>query len=226
MTRPIILILTLAASLLPLRSTSTAVLPDLDSPVSAEEIALLDSISRWLEGKPGSIVAHIESERAAFDAFRRWNPREVRRHAVIGLPWGEEIFETAQRHQLDSLLLAAVVEVESGFRPQATSPRGAIGLMQVLPTTAGVEDAGELLIPERNLESGASYLRALLDRFDGDLVLALAAYNAGPGAVARFRGVPPYRETQAYVEKVLSRYVEHHRGLWQSGKAPETLVFG
>jgi hypothetical protein len=114
--------------------------------------------------------------------------------------------ETARRHGLDPDLVLAVVAVESAFRPDAVSSKGARGLMQLMPKTAaelGVKDA---LDPAENLDGGSRYLLFLLTLYDGDLEKALAAYNAGMGAVSRHRGVPPYRETQAYVKKVLEHY--------------------
>jgi hypothetical protein len=114
----------------------------------------------------------------------------------------------ARRHGLDPGLVMAVVSVESGFRPEAVSPKGARGLMQLMPRTAeslGVVDAFD---PAQNLDGGARHLGQLLTLYGGDLVKALAAYNAGEGAVERHGGVPPYRETRAYVKKVLERYRE------------------
>jgi soluble lytic murein transglycosylase-like protein len=113
--------------------------------------------------------------------------------------------EAARRHGLDPDLVQAVVAVESGFRPDALSPKGAQGLMQLMPRTArslGVKDAFD---PADNLDGGTRYLRALVTRYGGDVKHALAAYNAGEGAVARHGGVPPYPETLAYVRKVLQR---------------------
>lgn len=112
----------------------------------------------------------------------------------------------ARRHGLDPALVLAVVQVESGFRTEAVSPKGARGLMQLMPATAaglGVTDAFDA---HQNLDGGARHLAGLLARYDGDLRKALAAYNAGEGAVARHRGVPPYSETRAYVRSVLGRY--------------------
>jgi len=114
--------------------------------------------------------------------------------------------DVARRHGLDPALVLAVASVESGFQPKAVSPKGALGLMQLMPATAtslGVEDAFD---PEVNLEGGSRYLAELLTLYGGDLRRALAAYNAGPGAVKRHGGIPPYRETRAYVKKVLERY--------------------
>jgi len=112
----------------------------------------------------------------------------------------------ARRHDLDPGLVLALVQVESAFRPRAVSPKGALGLTQLMPATArelGVKDAFD---PEQNLDGGVRYLRQLLTRYGGDVARALAAYNAGPGAVDRHQGVPPYRETLQYVRRVLERY--------------------
>ena len=118
-------------------------------------------------------------------------------------PFAEPIYASARRHGLNPTLVAAVVRTESSFDPRAVSRKGARGLMQLMPATGrrlGVAPA-ELYEPEKNLEAGSRYLRQLLDRF-GELELALAAYNAGEGAVERHGGVPPYRETVEYVKKV------------------------
>ena len=117
----------------------------------------------------------------------------------------------ARRHQLDPDLLLAVAQAESGFRPDAVSPRGARGLMQLMPGTArrlGHTDAFDL---EANADAGARYLKEQLDRLGGNVALALAAYNAGPGAVLRYRGIPPYQETRAFVSRVLARHASSAR---------------
>jgi soluble lytic murein transglycosylase-like protein len=117
----------------------------------------------------------------------------------------EALTEAALRHQLDPNLLLAVAETESGFRPDAVSPRGARGLMQLMPGTAGRFGLTEPFDLEANADAGARYLKEQLDRFGGDVALALAAYNAGPGAVLRYRGIPPYQETRAFVSRVLAK---------------------
>ena len=111
----------------------------------------------------------------------------------------------APKYRLDPELVLAAVEAESNFNPQAKSPKKAQGLMQLIPETAARFGLRDVWDPEQNLRGGMAYLRWLLDRFDGDVPLALAGYNAGEGAVERHGGVPPYRETQAYVERILRR---------------------
>ena len=107
---------------------------------------------------------------------------------------------------LDPDLIRAIIQVESGGRPLAVSPKGAVGLMQLMPETARelrVEDPTD---PVSNIRGGARYLKRMLERFGGDLLLALAAYNAGPGAVDRYKGLPPYPETRDYVRRVLESW--------------------
>ena len=112
----------------------------------------------------------------------------------------------ARRHGLDPELVLAVANVESGLKPGAVSPKGASGLMQLMPPTAREMGVTDIFDPVQNLDGGTRYLREMLARYDGDLKRALAAYNAGPGAVDKYKGVPPYRETLAYVRRVLERY--------------------
>ncbi len=116
------------------------------------------------------------------------------------------VSRAAQSVRLDPALALAVTKVESGFDVRAVSAAGAVGLMQLMPATAqalGVENPYD---PVQNVRGGATYLRELLDRFGGDLPSALAAYNAGPSAVERYGGAPPFPETQSYVARVLEAY--------------------
>jgi soluble lytic murein transglycosylase-like protein len=118
----------------------------------------------------------------------------------------EHVRSAAQRYSLSEELLHAVMAVESGFRPTAVSEKGAIGLMQLMPGTARDMYVRDVWSPEENIEGGARYLRILANRYDGDLVKTLAAYNAGPEAVDRAGGIPRFPETQEYVRKVLDIY--------------------
>ena len=118
-------------------------------------------------------------------------------------PFGAEIDAAAARHGIDPALLRGLVRQESGFDPRAHSAAGAMGLTQLMPGTASSLGVTDPYDPAQSLDGGARYLRQMLDRFGGDPAKALAAYNAGPGAVARFGGVPPYAETQHYVQNIL-----------------------
>ena len=118
------------------------------------------------------------------------------------VPYGAEITAAAKKYGIDPALLAGLVKQESGFNPSAGSPAGARGLTQLMPATAAGLGVSNVLDPAQNLDGGAKYLRQQLDAFGGDVTRALAAYNAGPGAVQRYGGVPPYAETQNYVRAV------------------------
>jgi len=118
----------------------------------------------------------------------------------------------AREHKLDQALLHAVIAVESGYDPQVVSQAGAAGLMQLMPATARRYGVTDPLDPLQNVHGGARYLRDLMQRFDGDLSLVLAAYNAGEGAVARHGNrIPPYGETRRYVSRVLDLYQRNRR---------------
>jgi len=112
----------------------------------------------------------------------------------------------AAEHSIDSALIRAVIRAESNFNHRAVSRKGAQGLMQLMPATIWRLSVGDAFDPHENIGAGVRYLRQLLDQFQGDLTLTLAAYNAGENAVLRYRGVPPYQETREYVKKVLSLY--------------------
>ncbi len=116
------------------------------------------------------------------------------------------IASVALQYKLDPDFITSVVRAESGFNPAAVSPKGARGLMQLMPGTAAMLGINNVFDPKANLQGGTRYLRQLLDQYDGDSVKALAAYNAGPQRVQHYGGTPPFRETQAYIAKILNDY--------------------
>jgi hypothetical protein len=118
-------------------------------------------------------------------------------------PYGEIISAVSEAHGVDPLLVRALIQVESNYKPSARSRKGAMGLMQLMPSTARTYNVRNPFDPRSNIEAGIKHLKSLIDRF-GKNELALAAYNAGEGAVAKFKGIPPYRETRNYVSRILA----------------------
>ncbi len=139
-------------------------------------------------------------------------------------PMDRMVQEAAERHKVDPALVKAVISTESGWNPRAVSRKGAVGLMQLIPETAERYGVGNLFDPAQNVEGGTTYLKWLLDRYNGDLPKTLAAYNAGEHAVDLYRGVPLYPETQRYVQKVTHAYFQPGSGRsstpWSPPKAP------
>lgn len=157
-----------------------------------------NSVVRGRSGRTGSVVRAPDPERVRrYDAFIR---------------------EGALLYRLPEAFVRAVMRVESNFYPDAVSNRGAMGLMQLMPGTAtsmGVLDAFD---PRQNVLGGARFLRVLANSFGGDLVRTIAAYNAGPGAVQRYNGIPPYAETRRYVQRVLTHYYEYREAELKNAK--------
>ena len=131
-------------------------------------------------------------------------PTAVTAHPATDLP--SLIQRAGATHHIDADLLASVIHAESGGRIRAVSRTGARGLMQLMPATATALGVADAFAPEQNIAGGTAYLDQLLTRYHDDLVLAVAAYNAGPGAVARYHGVPPFPETRAYVARVVREF--------------------
>jgi soluble lytic murein transglycosylase-like protein len=136
-------------------------------------------------------------------------------------PYVREIKDAAERYGVPIKLVSAVIRAESGFNARAVSPKGARGLMQLMPTTAATLGVRNSFDPRENIDGGVRHLRALIDRFPNRLPLALAAYNAGEKAVVQYNGIPPYPETQDYVTKVLYFY----GGLVEGGSTPPTRIY-
>ena len=116
------------------------------------------------------------------------------------------VANASSRHQIDPDFINSVIHAESGFNPRAVSPKGAQGLMQLMPQTASKLGVVNAFDPAANVEGGTAYLRELLEKYNYDMIKALAAYNAGPQRVAQYHGVPPYRETQAYVARIVREF--------------------
>jgi soluble lytic murein transglycosylase-like protein len=142
----------------------------------------MPDISSWKSARYGGFGATGGARRKAFDAIIR---------------------DAARRHHVDVALVKAVIRAESDFVPRAISPKGALGLMQLMPATARRHNVWRVFEPQQNVEGGVTHLRYLLDRYGGNLRLALAAYNAGEKAVDAHGGVPPYPETLDYLARVL-----------------------
>ena len=159
--------------------------------------------------------------------FELWSgarERGAESEVVRKFPFGRAIARAAERHRVDPLLLAAIVETESAFAPDAVSPEGAIGLMQLIPETGELYGKTDLFDTYVNLEVGSQFIGALLDRYHGDLALALAAYNCGPATVTRYGAVPPFPETRDFVKSVLALYVEHRQSVWKRTKESTDLL--
>ncbi|HEY7214224.1 MAG TPA: lytic transglycosylase domain-containing protein [Thermoanaerobaculia bacterium] len=157
--------------------------------------------SRRDAGAPRTPVDSLEAIHRATDLLIEVNTA----FGVPRSPYGQLIYDVALRHSINPHLVAAMIHVESAFNPRAVSRKGACGLMQLLPDTArrfGLRKKKDLFDPKKNLQAGVRYLQWLTERFGGDVEKILAAYNAGEGAVERFGGIPPYRETQEYVERI------------------------
>lgn len=167
-----------------------------------------------VKGKNGAVT--FTSRKPASGKFSLFKPRpqaQFSTYRARSAPWRRgklfksrydgAIARAAKRYGVDPHLVRAVIHAESAFNPAARSHKGAIGLMQLMPNTANMLGVNPWE-PEQNITGGVKYLANLIDRYEGDLRRALAAYNAGPGAVDQFRGIPPYRETKNYVAKVLS----------------------
>jgi soluble lytic murein transglycosylase-like protein len=206
---------------LPFNSTSDV--PDPHQLPPGDDAAELQDLARWMVSGssaverrfhvflPQDLVAASTPGPRQISLFQPGPDLEAQRRFLHGLPYGTAISLAAERHRVDGLFVAAIVAVESGFSPGAVSPRGALGLMQVRPCVGEAYGASDLFDPYANVDVGSRYIGGLLEEYDGDLQLALAAYNAGPAAVARYGGIPPYRETRQYVRKVLARYEEYNR---------------
>jgi len=134
---------------------------------------------------------------------------------ALWLTKGENLFhpiivKIATEHEIDPALIKAIIMAESGYNPKAVSKKGAVGLMQLMPVTAEALGVEDIFNPEHNINGGVLYIKRLIDLFEGDVKLALAAYNAGIRKVRMYQGIPPFKATRYYINKVL-KYYEHYR---------------
>jgi soluble lytic murein transglycosylase-like protein len=179
--------------------------------VAAPEIVVLRSggvlkVSRWRVDSGSASLELKGGGEIGLAASALWAilPDELPDDALVPADLRSLVRQIAEREGLDPGLVLALVGVESGFRAEALSPKGAQGLMQLMPATAATYGVVDPFDPQANVQAGVRHLRLLLERYGGDTERALAAYNAGEGAVERHRGVPPFAETRAYVRKVLA----------------------
>jgi soluble lytic murein transglycosylase-like protein len=191
---------------------SDAWLPEIDEPPAAPQ----------KKGKPAPKNVFLAEMERINDAIRREFFEET-------IPYGEIIHQKAEKYDVDPALVAAVIEQESRFRQRAKSPVGARGLMQLMPRTGRWMGARDLYDPEQNIDAGVKYIKYLETRFNGNLKKTIAAYNAGEGNVMRYKGIPPFRETQHYVKKVLRNYDKRQKQLenyeqQRGSSAPEADV--
>ncbi len=164
-----------------------------------------DGVIRFTTRPPAGVKAKVFKARSSGFSWYRGNSTGVRRSSNLYRTRYSQIIRTAsERYAVDEPLLRAVIHAESSFNPRAVSPKGALGLMQIMPFNLRPLGVSDPFSPEQNILGGARLLSKLTRQYGGDLKRALAAYNAGEGAVARYNGVPPYRETVNYVKKVLS----------------------
>jgi len=167
--------------------------------------------------------AVMRAARSAASEVNTYLDGRTQSHQILNRAFTQEdvdaaIEQAAARHNVDPNLVRSVVKVESNFNPNAVSRKGAMGLMQLMPSTARSLNVANPFDPQQNVDAGVRHLRRLLDSYGGNVSLSLAAYNAGSGAVARSAGVPHFRETQNYVRRITN--------LYNGGSEPGSYIFG
>jgi soluble lytic murein transglycosylase-like protein len=155
---------------------------------------------------PSDQIASIEHDDSAPPQTAEQQPAPGQNIAAQGTSLQDFVNAASAKHSVDPDLVQSVIRAESGFNPKAVSRKGAQGLMQLMPATASKLGVTNSMDPAANVEGGTQYLHEMLERFNNDLVKALAAYNAGPERVEKYKGVPPYHETYAYVSRIISDF--------------------
>lgn len=199
-------------------------------PGQAQIVKMVDNSGRqfFVNAEPNSKLT-ARSRTTIFRPLESPFAGSARPYVSIDRDGAEKLVrEAADLHRVDPALVRAVIQTESNWNPGAISRKGAAGLMQLIPTTAQRFGASDALNPQQNVDAGVRYLKTLLDRYNGNRDLALAAYNAGEGAVDRAHGVPAYRETVDYIRKVQDAYSRagsgRQAGAWISPRAIHKTV--
>lgn len=177
-------------------------------------LARIEAIKNRFEGPPKVSGKPVNNQPAGFaGALNEAASKNDGVQPLKGNVSIERLINTqASRHEVDPALIRAMVHAESAFNPRAVSSAGAQGLMQLMPGTASDLGVADSFNPAQNLDGGIRYIKGLMGRYDGSLPKALAAYNAGPGNVDRYGGVPPFAETTGYVDKVINLYKQYAGG--------------
>jgi soluble lytic murein transglycosylase len=180
---------------------------------------LLNSLA-WCTAAPADVYVYKDRQgvltftnvpnHSGYQRVIRENSGRLSAGSMAGGSYEELIRSASGRHSVDADLIRAVIKAESDFRPNARSHKGAMGLMQLMPETARLHNVADAYDPGENVDGGVRHLRMLLERYQGDLQLSLAAYNAGSAAVEKHGGIPPFAETREYVRRVL-RFYESYR---------------
>ncbi len=170
---------------------------DSDETIILSSIRPKPSILREPSQKPSKTDFKIKGSRFKFPPFNGKKGEHIF-HPIIN--------KASKQHDVDPAIVKAVIMAESSYNPRAVSPKGAVGLMQLMPSTAESLGVANSFNPEQNIQGGTKYLKKLIDKFNGDIKLALAAYNAGPAHVKKHNGVPPFKDTVYYVYKVYHYY--------------------